>query len=219
MCLNHSLDRALAFIYQNGGALLNEDRTQNAFDSQQTRDALSTYLGWFADGQAARAADLGDDWCGKSLGEGRVAMIFEGGWVDPFMTANYPDIEYAWAPMPQGAEAATLGFTVSYSIGVDSANQDAAWVLLTYLTGPEGMGTWTEGGIANPSRQDVPAAEGKEVLVDGAENARPWSFIPGFSAVNDAFNNAMTAQIEAKSSDPEPVVSATSQALDGALAQ
>jgi multiple sugar transport system substrate-binding protein len=219
MCLNHSLDRALAFIYQNGGALLNEDKTQNAFDSQQTRDALTSYLGWFADGQAARAADLGDDWCGKSLGEGRVAMIFEGGWLDPFMTANYPDIGYEWAPMPQGAEAATLGFTVSYSIGVDSANKDAAWVLLTYLTGPEGMKTWTEGGIANPSRQDVPAAAGKEVLVEGAENARPWSFIPGFSAVNDAFNNAMTAQIEAKSNDPEPVVSATSQALDSALSQ
>ncbi len=216
-CLNHSLDRALAFIYQAGGTLLNEDKTQNAFDSQQTRDALSTYLGWFAEGQAARAADLGDDWCGKSLGEGKVAMIFEGGWLDPYMQNTYPDTAYAWAPMPQGAEQATLGFTVSYSIGVDSANKDAAWVLLTYLTGPEGMTTWTEGGVANPSRQDVEAAEGKEVLVEGAEYARPWSFIPGFSGISDAFNNAMTAQIEAKSSDPAPVVDATKSAIDQAL--
>jgi hypothetical protein len=37
--------------------------------------------------------------------------------------------------------------------------------------------------------------------------------------VNDAFNNAMTAQIEAKSNDPEPVVSATKGALDQALAE
>jgi multiple sugar transport system substrate-binding protein len=219
MCLNHSLDRALAFIYQNGGALLSDDKTQNTFDSQEVRDALSTYLGWFAGGQAKRAADLGDDWCGKSLGEGKVAMIFEGGWLDPFMTTNYADTTYAWAPMPQGTQQATLGFTVSYSIGVDSANQDAAWVLLTYLTGPEGMTTWTEGGIANPSREDVPAATGKEVLVEGAEYARPWSFIPGFSGVNDAFNNAMTAAIEAKSDDPAPVISATSSALDSALAE
>ena len=218
-CLNHSLDRALAFIYQNGGALLSDDKTQNAFDSQETRDALSTYLGWFANGQAARAADLGDDWCGKSLGEGKVAMIFEGGWLDPFMTTNYADTGYAWAPMPQGTQPATLGFTVSYSIGEDSANKDAAWVLLQYLTGPEGMTTWTEGGVANPSRQDVPAAEGKEVLVEGATDAKPWSFIPGFSGINDAFNNAMTAQIEAKSTDPEPVVSATSTAIDQALSQ
>ena len=217
-CLNHSLDRALAFIYQGGGSLFNEDKTENTFDSQETRDALSTYLGWFANDQAARAADFGDDWCGKSLGEGRVAMIFEGGWLDPYMSQTYPDTSYAWAPMPEGSQPATLGFTVSYSIGVDSANKDAAWVLLTYLTGPDGMKTWTEGGVANPSRQDVPAAEGKEVLVEGAEHARPWSFIPGFSAINDAFNNAMTAQIEAKSSDPGPVVDATSSAIDSALA-
>ena len=218
-CLNHSLDRALAFIYQNGGALFNEDKTENAFDSPEAREALQTYLGFFADGQAARAADLGDDWCGKSLGEGRVAMIFEGGWLDPFMANSYPDTDYAWAEMPQGAEPATLGFTVSYSIGIDSANKDPAWVLLTYLTGQEGMTTWTEGGVANPSRMDVPAAEGKEILVQGAEYARPWSFIPGFSRINDAFNNAMTAQIEASSDDPEPVVSATSSAIDEALSR
>jgi multiple sugar transport system substrate-binding protein len=216
-CLNHSLDRALAFIYQNGGSLFNDDKTENTFDSQQTRDALSTYLGWFAEGQAARAADLGDDWCGKSLGEKKVAIIFEGGWLDPYMKNTYPDTSYAWAPMPEGTEQATLGFTVSYSIGVDSANKDAAWVLLTYLTGPEGMTTWTEGGVANPSRSDVPAAEGKEILVEGAEYARPWSFIPGFSKINDAFNNAMTAQIEAKSSDPAPVIDATKSQIDSAL--
>jgi multiple sugar transport system substrate-binding protein len=217
-CLNHSLDRALAFIYQNGGALLNEDKTEAVFDSPETREALTTYLGWFASGQAARAADFGDDWCGKSLGEQRVAMIFEGGWLDPYMATNYADVEYAWAPMPAGAQEATLGFTVSYSIGVDSPNQDAAWVLLTYLTGPEGMASWTESGVANPSRTDVPASEGKEILVEGAENARPWSFIPGYSDFNDAFNNAMTAQIEAKSTDPEPVISATQAALEAALA-
>ena len=216
-CLNHSLDRALAFIYQNGGSLLSEDKTQNTFDSPETREALQTYLGWFANGQAARAADLGDDWCGKSLGEGKVAMIFEGGWLDPYMKNTYPDTKYAWSAMPAGTEEATLGFTVSYSIGVDSANQDPAWVLLTYLTGPEGMATWTEGGVANPSRQDVEAAPGKEILVDGAAYAHPWSFIPGFSAINDAFNNAMTAQIEAKSDDPTPVIEATTSAIDQAL--
>jgi len=216
-CLNHSLDRALAFVYQAGGSLLSDDKTQNTFDSPETRTALQTYLGWFSKGQAARAADLGDDWCGKSLGEGKVAVIFEGGWLDPYMKNTYPDTKYTWAPMPKDKEQATLGFTVSYSIGVDSANKDAAWVLLTYLTGPDGMTIWTKGGVANPSRTDVPAAPGKEILVDGAAYARPWSFIPGFSAINDAFNNAMTAQIEAKSDDPSPVIESTSSAIDAAL--
>jgi len=216
-CLNSSLDRALAFIYQNGGSLLSDDKTQNTVDTPEVKAALTTYLGWFKSGQGARAADLGDDWCGKALGLKQVAMIFEGGWLDPYMKSTYPDTKYAWAEMPKGADQATLGFTVSYSIAADSKNKDAAWVLLTYLTGPDGMKIWTEGGVANPSRKDVPPAAGKEILVKGADYAKPWSFIPGFSKIQDAFNNAMTAQIEAKSDDPTPVIQATSSAIDAAL--
>jgi multiple sugar transport system substrate-binding protein len=216
-CLSSTLDRALAFIYQNGGSLLSEDKTQNTVDTPEVKAALTTYLGWFKSGQGARPADMGDDWCGKALGEKKVAIIFEGGWLDPFMKSTFPDTPYAWAEMPKGAQQATLGFTVSYSIAADSKAQDPAWVLLTYLTGPDGMKIWTEGGVANPSRKDVPPAAGKEILVKGADYAKPWSFIPGFSKIQDAFNNAMTAQIEAKSDDPTPVIQATSSAIDAAL--
>ena len=41
----------------------------------------------------------------------------------PVHEAELPRRDYAWAEMPQGTEKATLGFTVSYSIGVDSAEQ------------------------------------------------------------------------------------------------
>jgi multiple sugar transport system substrate-binding protein len=219
LCLSSTLDRALAFIYQNGGSLFSDDKTQNTVDSPEVKAALTTYLGWFKSGQGALAKSLkgAPDWCGKALGLQDAAIIFEGGWLDPFMKSTYPDVKYAWAELPKGAEQATLGFTTSYSIGTDSKNKDAAWVLLTYLTGPEGMKIWTEGGVANPSRKDVPAAAGKEVLVKSADYAKSWSFIPGFSKINDAFNNAMTAQIEAKSDDPTPVISATSTAIDAAL--
>ena len=79
------------------------------------------------------------------------------------------------------------------------------------------MKIWTQGGVANPSRKDVSAPAGKEVLVKGAEIAHPWSFIPGFSKINDAFNNAMTAAIEAKSDDPTKIVNDTKTAIDQAL--
>ena len=219
LCLSSTLDRALAFIYQNGGSLFSEDKTQNTVNTPEVQAALQTYLGFFKSGQGALAKNLkgAPDWCGKALGLKQAAIIFEGGWVDPFMKSTYPDVNYAWAELPKGTQQATLGFTTSYSIGADAKNKDAAWVLLTYLTGPEGMKTWTEGGIANPSRKDVPAAPGKEILVKSADYAKSWSFIPGFSKINDAFNNAMTAQIEAKSDDPTPVIAATSTAIDAAL--
>lgn len=218
-CLSSTLDRVLAFIYQGGGGLLTDDKKASAIDTDASKAAIKWYLDLFKNGWGARPADMGDDWCGKALGEGKVAMIFEGGWVDPFMKAQYPKIKYTWAPMPKGVQDATLGFTVSYSIGTDSANKDAAWVLLTYLTGPDGMKIWTGGGVANPSRKDVPAPAGKEVLVAGAANAKPWSFIPGFSKISEAFNNAMTAAIEKKSDDPTDIVAKTKAAIDAALAQ
>jgi len=216
-CLSSTLDRELAFIYQNGGSLFNDDLTKSAVDSDATKQAITWYLDLFKNGYGVRPKDLGDDWCGTSLGKGKVAMIFEGGWLDPFMKSTYPNVKYAWAPLPKGKQEANLGFTVSYSIGKDSKNKDAAWVLLTYLTGPDGMKIWTQGGVANPSRKDVSAPAGKEVLVKGAEIAHPWSFIPGFSKINDAFNNAMTAAIEAKSDDPTKIVNDTKTAIDQAL--
>ena len=113
------------------------------------------------------------------------------------MKENYADVKYQWAEMPAGpAGKATLGFTVAYSMGVDSKNKDASWVLISYLTGPEGMNTWTEGGMANPSRNDLQGGEGKEILIQGADYAKPWAFVPGFSKVNDAFNNAFTAAVQ-----------------------
>lgn len=217
LCLSSTLDRALAFIYQGGGALFNDDKTAAAIDSPESIAAIDAYLGFFSSGAGKRPADLAVDWCGQALGEAKAAIIFEGGWVDPYMKDQFPDTKYAWAEMPAGAAGkATLGFTVSYSMGVDSKNKDASWVLISYLTGKDGMTTWTEGGIANPSRKDVAGAPGKEILIQGADYARPWSFIPGFSTINDAFNNAMTAAIEGDGSG-QTVAEATKAAIDAEL--
>jgi multiple sugar transport system substrate-binding protein len=217
MCLSSSLDRALAFVYQGGGALFNDDKTAPMIDSPESIAAIDTYLGYFANGQAKRPTDLAVDWCGQALGEEKAAIIFEGGWVDPYMSDTFPNVEYAWAEMPAGTDGkATLGFTVSYSMGVDSQNKDASWVLIDYLTGQEGMTTWTEGGVANPSRKDVSGAPGKEILISAADYAHPWSFTPGFSQYNDAFNNAMTAAIEGSGSAQE-VAAATKSAIEANL--
>ena len=108
----------------------------------------------------------------------------------PTRTSNY-----AWAEMPAGpAGKATLGFTVAYSMGVDSQNKDAelgADQLPHRARGHEDLDRRRRG---EPVAQRRPGAPGKEILVKGAEYAQPWSFIPGFTEINDAFNNAMTGR-------------------------
>jgi multiple sugar transport system substrate-binding protein len=221
LCLNPGLDRGLAFIYAQGGSLLTEDGTASAIDTEASTAAVQWYLDLFKNGLGKTAADLGAGWCGDALGQGLAAIAFEGGWLDPAMTSTYPDAPYAWAPVPTGSsgEPVTISFTASYSIGADAANPDAAFVLLSYLTGVDGMTLWTEGGVALPSRDDVPQPAGKEVLAGLSSVARPGSgFMPGYNTVQAAFQAEFTNQIQTGSFDAAPVVAATKAAIDAALA-
>jgi multiple sugar transport system substrate-binding protein len=222
MCLNASLDRGLAFIYANGGELLTADGTASAIETDASKAAVQAYLDLFKDGLGMTASDLGAGWCGEALGKGSAAIAFEGGWLDPYMQTTFPDIKYTWAPMPVGTSGSpvTISFTASYSIGTDSPNKDQAFALLSYLTGPEGMTKWTEGGVALPSRSDVPTPAGKEVLTAESAFARPGSgFMPGWPAVQKAFQDAFTAEVQNKTFSADAVVAATKSAIDTALAK
>jgi multiple sugar transport system substrate-binding protein len=222
ICLNPGLDRGLAFLYAQGGSLLTEDGSAAAIDTDASKAAVQWYLDLFKNGLGMTAADLGSGWCGEALGKKQVAFAFEGGWLDPFMTSTYPDVKYTWAEMPTGSSGSpvTISYTVSYSIGADSVNKDQAFVLLTYLAGPEGMTKWTAGGVALPSRKDVPVPAGKEILAKGSDYARPGSgFMPGYVDVQKAFQDAFTAEIQNKTFDAAPVVAATKAAIDKALSQ
>jgi multiple sugar transport system substrate-binding protein len=222
ICLNPGLDRGLAFLYAQGGELVTEDGSASAIETEASAAAVQWYMDLFQNGLGMTAADLGSGWCGEALGKGQVAFAFEGGWLDPFMTSTYPDVGYAWAEMPTGSSGSpvTISFTVSYSIGADSANKDQAFVLLSYLAGPDGMEKWTAGGVALPSRMDVPVPAGKDVLAAGSAYARPGSgFMPGYVDVQKAFQDNFIAQIQSETYDAAPVVDATKAAIDAALSQ
>jgi multiple sugar transport system substrate-binding protein len=222
ICLSSGLDRGLAFLYAQGGSLLSDDGKTEQIDSDASKTAVQWYMDLFKNGLGMTAADLGDDWCGTSLGKKHAAIIFEGGWLDPAMSSTYPDVKYAWAVMPTGSSGSpvTISYTVSYSMGADSKNKDAGWVLLSYLTGVDGMTKWTSGGVALPSRKDVPSPAGKDVLVSEAAYAKPGSgFMPGYNDVQKAFQDAFTNQIQKKTFDAGPVIDATKAAIAKALGQ
>jgi multiple sugar transport system substrate-binding protein len=213
LCLAPDLARALAFVYQNGGSIYNDDYSEVTFDSAETREAIEFYLSFIEEGTAQTPAQIGAGWCGEAFGNQDVAIAFEGNWLIPFMEGTYPDVNFDHAEMPEGSERATLAFTVSYSIGQDSENPDAGWTLISYLTGRDGMEIWTSQGLALPSRRDVPVPEGRDALVAGADYARPWSFVPGFADVVSAFNNEMTAVLEGQGG-AQDIIDATVQAAE-----
>jgi len=178
------------------------------------------YLDLFKNGIGMTASDMGDGWCGDALGKKHAAITFEGGWLDPAMTSTYPDVKYAWGQFPTGSMGSpvTISYTAAYAIGADSADKDQAWVLGMYLLGKDGMTKWTEGGVALPSRSDVPTPQGKDVLVAMAQFAKPGAgFMKNYNDVQKAFQDAFTAEIQNKTYNADAVISATKAAVDKAL--
>lgn len=227
ICLNAGLDRGLAFMYAQGGSLLTEDGSAEAITTDASKAAVQWYLDLFKNGQGMTAADMGDGWCGEALGKGDAAIAFEGGWLYGYLNDNFPDtaeapFKWTFAEMPTGSlgEKVTISFTAAYGIGADSANKDQGWEVMEYLTSPAGMAVWTGGGIAVPSRSDVPAPEGFDVIVQGAAYSRPGNgFMPGFGAMQTAFNTAFTLELTDKTFDAQAVVDATAAAITAELAK
>ena len=155
-------------------------------------EAIDFVLGMHEDGTLMVPADTGAGWCGEAFGLGQAAMTMEGNWLYPAMENDFPDIPFEVAELPQGTQQGNLAFTVAYSIGADSANKEAAWVLLQYLTGPEGMAEWTGQGLALPSRDDVEPAPGREALSAGLEYATAYAFARDFPDIQAAFNAELT---------------------------
>jgi ABC-type glycerol-3-phosphate transport system substrate-binding protein len=147
-------------------------------------------------------------------------MTFEGGWLLGFKQTTYPNVNSKFAEMPTGSSGSkvTISYTAAYGIGVDSANKDQAWTALQYLTGKQGMAVWTGGGIAVPSRSDVPVPNGFDIIVKGAAYSKPGSgFMKGYNDVQTAFANAFDQEITNKTYNVDNVISATVTAINKAL--
>jgi multiple sugar transport system substrate-binding protein len=184
-CLSLDWARILAFMYQNRGAWLNARRTASVIDSAANNATLNTYIGWIKSGLAKTPQQLGVGWCGEALGKEKAAIIFEGNWVYGFMQKDFPSVRFAVQPMIRNKINGNLSFTVSYSIGKQSRNKQAAWRLLRFLVGRNGQLVWTRNSGFLPSRSDVRPPAGRANFVKAAPYARPWQLIKGFDRVND----------------------------------
>lgn len=176
ICLSADWARLLAFVEENGASLA-------TIDSEQAAAAVQFYSGLVRDGLAATPDMLGEPWCGQALADGQVAMAFEGNWLLPVMRQT--SLAYSIHPMPSSLRRGNVAFTVAYAMASSSQHKQAAWELISYLTGRTGMQQWVNGAVAQPSRDDVRPVPGTEVFQGEAPIATGWQFGVGF---NDAVN-------------------------------
>lgn len=177
--------RYIAFLYAAGGRVISEDGSEIVLGSEEAQAGLDFYYGLYADGLASMPADVGASWPGDAFAKQFADVVFEGNWMFPHLQSNAPDLPFGVAEMPEGPGGkATMAFTVSYSAFTGTDVPDAAWTLINYLTGPDGMAKWTSLGLAMPARPGLAAdwvsqyPEREPFLVAG-DYARPWALGPG----------------------------------------
>lgn len=188
LCLPADWARMLAFVFQNKGSLAN-------VQSPAVAAAVNYYVNFFKKGLAATPTQLGVGWPGEALGKEKAAIIFEGNWLLPYMKSTFPQVGFGVGPMVKGKVNGNLGFTVSYSMAKDSKNKQAAWTLLSWLTGKVGMSKWMSLGLALPSRSDVKAVGGRAPFLAAGPFSRGWGF-PNFSATLTIMNNDLQGVID-----------------------
>jgi multiple sugar transport system substrate-binding protein len=187
VCVAPDWARMLPFVFQNKGSLSN-------VQSAAVELAVTYYVNLIKSGLGATPTTLGVGWCGEALGKQKAAIIFEGNWLLPYMKATFPNTRYGVFPMVKNKTGGNLGFTVSYSLAKDSQHKQAAWTLLSWLTGKEGMKQWTSLGLALPSRTDVKAIGGRTAFLSAAPYSHGWGF-NNFSNTITVMNNDLTAVI------------------------
>jgi len=188
LCLPADWARMLAFVFQNKGSLAK-------VQSPAVAAAVNYYVSFFKKGLAATPTQLGVGWPGEALGKEKAAIIFEGNWLLPYMKSTFPQVGFGVGPMVKGKVNGNLGFTVSYSMAKDSKNKQAAWTLLSWLTGKVGMSKWMSLGLALPSRSDVKAVGGRAPFLAAGPSSRGWGF-PNFSATLTIMNNDLQGVID-----------------------
>ncbi|MFG6148113.1 ABC transporter substrate-binding protein [Halobacillus sp. B23F22_1] len=168
-----------------------------AFGSEEVVDALQPIVDLRNDHEAAAApSEMGAESTGEMFGQGRAAMVMEGNWNVPYLNETFPDMDYGVSEIPTFNDSqGTMAFTVSYVMNQASEKKEASWKLISYLTGQEGMTTWTETGLELPARASVAEELGYEddeirgPLVAGAEYATAWSDGPNLPTIYNNFDN------------------------------
>jgi len=210
--LGANFDRYMAFLFQAGGSVISEDGSSIVLNSPEAAEAMEFYYGLYRDGIAQTPADVGGSWTGDAFAKGLASIVFEGPWMFGALESTDPEKEFTVAPMPAGPGGqATLAFTVAYGINAAAAADDpakgqAAWELINYLTGPEGMAAWTSAAILMPSRPAL--AEGFlaeypqfQAFLDSGQFARGFAMGSGGAK----FNSDANGEIESLFADQQDV--------------
>lgn len=199
LCTAPDPGRFPAFVFQNGGSVMTSDFMDTTLDSAAAIGAAEYYTSFRAEGIGATPSDLGEGWQGTAFGKGQCAMVYEGGWLIPYLRDQFPDVNYGVVLPPAGPGGeGNMIFTVAWAVSADTKNPEAAWKVIEFLTSEESQKAVLESGFALPSRASLQDSEylqnnpNSDAIFRGSfEGAQPFFWGAYGSDVNEQMGKAL----------------------------
>ncbi|MFW6295709.1 MAG: ABC transporter substrate-binding protein [Halothece sp.] len=194
--LSPELARLAFLIKAYGGKLINSQGNA-AFATSRSLKGLESLTNFYQiDRTAATPSDVGTSSSSEMLGQGKTAMVLDGSWGIPYLQKTFPNLEFGMAEIPtENGKYGTMIYTVAYGMNAQSIHKEAAWEVISYLTGKEGMKAWAKGGLVLPTRQSVLAELGYEdnplyrPFLRGSRYATLWQGHENLPTIITHFNN------------------------------
>jgi multiple sugar transport system substrate-binding protein len=134
-CQDADWARFAPWVFGNGGSYTTPDFKTATLDTSEVTQMAQMTFDMISEGSMVQHTDVGASWCGDAIGKQLVGMTLEGGWIVPFMTSTYPDVNYKSQLLPQGpVTRADIIFTNAIGINASTQYPNAAADFLFYVT-------------------------------------------------------------------------------------
>lgn len=138
-------------VYDNGGHIINEDKTKSGWDDPKTIEAMEVLESWIKDGVMPPIETMSENGEDVLFQSGKVAMVPQGSW----MVATYRDNEYTAknCDVVELPKSATTGRRASvynglgWAASANGKNTENAWKLIEYLGSEKAQKKQAELGV------------------------------------------------------------------------
>jgi multiple sugar transport system substrate-binding protein len=200
--------RWMAFLYADGGSVPSSDGKTATFNSTAGVNAANFWDSFKKAGTGVLPGDVGAGWNGDAFGNQKVAMTFEGGWMIPFMSESYPNVQYGIGPMPKAPDgkSADLLFTNAWGAYEGTKHADAAAKLVEWMTNQDTETKVLQSGFALPTIKSIVNTQSSwlnqssqlnqnvKALLDNAQsNAYSWFYGPAQTEITNDTTTALQA--------------------------
>ena len=201
-----------AYIWQNGGDILNEDNTRCTLDRPEAYQALQFMVDlrskYHVAPSPADTADIGPQ---KLFTNGQIGTYVTGSWAAAVVFKDeIKDFDYDVAPLPKGRKRASFMGGAAFGILKGSKHKKEAWELVKFMTSPAMQRYYAEANHIIPSRRSVAESgaylylkdkpKSKKVFIDAISYGHPLPNVECSREMNDIIANEISLAILGKKS-------------------